>query len=53
MLFRSATPVLGLREGAQLMIEGERIELRGLRGAKLFQRGLEPVELAAGAVLDL
>lgn len=49
----NATPVLGLREGAQLLIEGQRIELRGLRGAKLFQRGLDPVELAAGALLDL
>lgn len=39
-----ATPVLGLREGCMLRVEGERMELRGTTAARLFQRGSAPVE---------
>jgi dipeptidase E len=44
--------VLGLREGAWLRVAGERARLAGTRGARLFRRGVEPEELAPGAVLD-
>jgi dipeptidase E len=37
-------PVVGLREGAILRIEGESVELRGRAGARIFRRGQEPVE---------
>ena len=49
----NATPVVGLREGAQLWVEGDRVELRGVKGARLFRRGREPEEFAPGAVLPL
>ncbi|MFK7739744.1 MAG: dipeptidase PepE [Planctomycetota bacterium] len=40
------TPVLGLREGCMLRVEGERMELRGTTAARLFRRGEKPVEYA-------
>lgn len=39
------TPVVGLREGAMLRLEGDSIELRGLAGARIFRRGQDPVEV--------
>ena len=48
----NAAPVLGLREGAWLRVEGERARLGGTRGARLFRRGVAPQELSAGAALD-
>jgi len=38
------TPVLGLREGCLLRVDGERATLRGSTAARLFQRGQEPRE---------
>jgi dipeptidase E len=46
------TPVLGLREGGWVSVEGRQGRLEGARGARLFRRGQEPVELPAGATLD-
>jgi dipeptidase E len=48
----NAWPVVGLREGAMLRVDEAAVELRGRAGARVFQRGLEPVELAPGARLD-
>ncbi len=45
------TPVIGLREGAMVRVDGDTMELRGQAGARLFRRGQEPVELAPGADL--
>jgi dipeptidase E len=45
-------PVLGLREGAMLRIEGERAWLSGSTGARLFRRGADSVELSSGADLS-
>ena len=39
------TPVVGLREGAMLRVEGDSVELRGRAGARIFRRGEEPVEV--------
>lgn len=41
-------PVLGIREGAWLRVRGERAELGGSTGARLFTRGAEPRELEPG-----
>lgn len=38
------TPVLGMREGCLLRVDGERAELRGTTDARLFRRGQEPEE---------
>jgi dipeptidase E len=39
-------PVVGLREGSMLRIEGDSVVLKGLAGARIFRRGQEPVEVA-------
>ena len=41
-------PVVGLREGAILRVEGESVLLKGVAGARIFRRGQEPVEVGAG-----
>ena len=38
------TPVVGIREGAWLLVEGDSVMLRGLSGARIFRRGQPPVE---------
>ena len=45
-------PVVGLREGAWLRIEGSAVYLGGSNGARLFQRGKEPVEYTVGSRVD-
>jgi dipeptidase E len=40
------TPVVGLREGAILRVEGTSVLLKGVAGARVFRRGQEPVEVA-------
>ncbi|HEV3408716.1 MAG TPA: dipeptidase PepE [Chthoniobacterales bacterium] len=44
------TPVIGLREGAMLRIEGGSCELKGTAGARFFRRKLPPLELSAGNI---
>jgi dipeptidase E len=46
------TPVIGLREGAMLRIENGETVLRGSSGARVFRKGLEPIEIVPGARLD-
>jgi dipeptidase E len=48
----NATPVVGLREGAWLRIEDDRATLGGIRGARIFRRGVAPEERGTGAGLD-
>lgn len=47
------TPVVGLREGAMLRIENGETILRGSTGARIFRKGVEPIEILPGARLDL
>ncbi len=42
----NAAPVVGLREGAILRVEGDSVVLRGRAGARVFRRGEDPVEVA-------
>jgi len=46
------TPVAGLREGAIVRIENGATTLKGTSGARIFRKGLEPVETTPGAQLD-
>ncbi len=46
------TPVVGLREGAMLRIEHGHTILRGSSGARIFRKGVEPVEISPGTALD-
>jgi dipeptidase E len=45
-------PVVGLREGAMLRVEGSRISLQGSRGARIFIKNREPREASPGDALD-
>ena len=45
-------PVVGLREGAILRIEGNEVSLRGIARMRLFRRGQPPAEFEPGARLD-
>jgi dipeptidase E len=45
-------PVLGLREGTWLSVEGHSCRLEGPRPARLFRRGEEPEEFEPGADLS-
>jgi dipeptidase E len=46
-------PVLGLREGTWLEVQGRRISLRGPHPARLFEVGREPRELGPEADLQI
>jgi len=46
------TPVVGLREGAMVRVENGVAILKGSSGARIFRKGLEPVEVMPGARLD-
>lgn len=48
----NAIPVVGLREGAMLRVEGDSVELRGRAGARIFRCGEEPVEVAPGTAIE-
>ncbi|HKG58748.1 MAG TPA: dipeptidase PepE [Pyrinomonadaceae bacterium] len=52
-LEESDTPVVGLREGALLRIENGATILRGSTGARVFRRGMPPLEILPGATLEL
>ena len=51
-LEENETPVVGLREGAILRIDGDEIVLRGSTGARIFRRGKEPVEVTPVATIN-
>jgi len=46
------TTVAGLREGAMVRVENGATILKGTSGARIFRKGLEPVEVKPGAQLD-
>jgi dipeptidase E len=52
-LEENGTPVVGLREGAMLRIENGETILRGSSGARIFRRGIEPLEISPGARVDV
>lgn len=46
------TPVFGLREGAMVRVEHGTMILKGSTGARIFRKGLDPVETLPGDCLD-
>jgi dipeptidase E len=46
------TTVAGLREGAMVRVENGSTTLKGSSGARIFRKGLGPVEVQPGAQLD-
>jgi len=48
-LEENETPVVGIREGAWLLIENGAVTLKGETGARIFRRGHAPVEITRGA----
>lgn len=46
------TPVVGLREGAMIRVEGEATNLKGSTGARIFRKERQPIEVKPGASLD-
>ena len=48
----NSEPVLGLREGAMLRVEGDEMTLLGSTGARIFEVGKPPVEVDPGADLS-
>lgn len=46
------TPVIGLREASQLLVENNTTTLLGDRAARIFRRGQQPVEAEPGTRLD-
>src|SRR5262252_8289937 len=51
-LEENETPVAGLREGAMVRIENGATILKGSTGARIFRKGMEPVETLPGDRLD-
>ncbi len=47
------TPVMGLREGAMLQVDNEKVYLKGTTGAKVFMKSEEPREYTSGELLHL
>jgi dipeptidase E len=48
----NAAPVVGLREGTMLRIEGDSVRLRGAAPARIFRRRQDPLEVPSGAPLE-
>lgn len=46
------TTVVGMREGAMVRVENGSYVLKGSTGARIFRKGLEPVETVPGEKLD-
>jgi dipeptidase E len=51
-LEENETPVAGIREGAMVRVEGQSLILKGSSGARIFRRGMEPVETMPGDALQ-
>jgi len=50
-LEENESPVVGLREGSILWVQGSAVMLKGPHTARIFRRGEEPVEVAVGSDL--
>lgn len=51
-LEENSTPVIGLREGTMLRVEDGRTVLKGTTSARIFRRGMAPLEVEIGRELN-
>jgi dipeptidase E len=51
-LEENETPVVGIREGAWLLAEGDSVKLKGTTGARIFRRGQLPLEISPGSEIS-
>jgi dipeptidase E len=51
-LEENEVPVVGLREGSILWVEGEKVTLRGEKTARVFRRGKDPFEIPTDTRVD-
>jgi dipeptidase E len=51
-LEENETPVVGIREGAWLLIENGAVTLKGNNGARIFRHGQAPVEVTPGTEIS-
>jgi dipeptidase E len=51
-LEENETPVVGIREGAWLLIENRAVMLKGETGARIYRRGHAPLEVAPGSEIS-
>jgi dipeptidase E len=51
-LEEAETPVIGIREGAWLLIENSAVTLKGENGARIFRRGRGPLEVGPGTEIS-
>jgi dipeptidase E len=51
-LEENETPVVGIREGAWLLIENGAVTLKGKTGARIFRRGHAPLEVGPGTEIS-
>jgi Peptidase E len=51
-LEESETPVVGMREGAWVLVEGDSMMLKGASGARVFRRGHAPVEVSPNSQIS-
>lgn len=51
-LEENETPVVALREGSMLSVEGDRTTLEGSTRARIFRRGRQPEEVGPGALIS-
>ena len=51
-LEENTTPVVGLREGTMLRVENGKSTLVGMRPARVFLRGRDPIEVQPGTVIE-
>jgi dipeptidase E len=50
---QNAIPVIGLREGSWLEVNGDSILLKGKPTARIFQQGRAPYEIESGTLIDM
>jgi dipeptidase E len=51
-LTQNDTPIVALREGALLDVSDGSVEVRGRAGARVYRKGLEPLEVTSGTRVD-